>query len=77
MAGATLGRGDAIENLEAAAIREALVKCSLGADWPSSRAAWPAATLAGWIPPERLRRGFGIFVLVMAALMLADQLGVF
>lgn len=33
--------------------------------------------LAGVVPPERLRRGFGVLVLAMAALILADQLGLF
>lgn len=52
-------------------------------DWPVTLAVTAAAVagsfaggaLAGRIPPDRLRRGFGVFVLVMAAFMLADQLG--
>lgn len=51
-------------------------------DWPITLAITAAAVvgsfaggaLAGRIPPDRLRRAFGVFVLVMAALMLADQL---
>jgi hypothetical protein len=54
-------------------------------DWSTTLAVAAAAIagsfagghLAGMIPPERLRRGFGIFVLAMAALMLADQFGLF
>lgn len=53
--------------------------------WASTLAVTAAAVvgavagghLAGVIPPERLRRGFGVLVLAMAALMLADQLGLF
>jgi uncharacterized membrane protein YfcA len=51
-------------------------------DWPVTLAITAAAVigslgggrLAGRIPPETLRRGFGVFVLVMAALILAGQL---
>jgi uncharacterized membrane protein YfcA len=51
-------------------------------DWPLTLAVTAAAVagsfaggkLAGRIPPETLRKGFGIFVLVMAAFVLAGQL---
>jgi hypothetical protein len=54
-------------------------------DWASTIAVTGAAIagslagggLVGRIHPDRLRRGFGIFVLAMAALILADQLGLF
>jgi uncharacterized membrane protein YfcA len=54
-------------------------------DWSSTLAVAAAAIagsvagghLAGMIRPARLRRGFGVLVLAMAVLMLADQLGLF
>jgi uncharacterized membrane protein YfcA len=54
-------------------------------DWSTTIAVTAAAVagsiaggrLAGKIPPERLRSAFGVFVLVMAAVILADQLGLF
>jgi uncharacterized membrane protein YfcA len=53
-------------------------------DWPVTLAVTGAAVvgsvvggaLAGRIPPEVLRRGFGVFVLAMAAFILGKQLGV-
>ena len=54
-------------------------------DWSTTIAVTAAAVvgsiaggrLAGTIAPARLRRAFGLFVLVMAAIILADQLGLF